>query len=103
MSWSERFAAHLSTRGISQLDAVIELRAVGVRATQSQAHYWCRGSVPRLATREQIAIWSKGDVPAEAVDVPLADGSSGSVEAEAEADESGDHATGANDSAKAAG
>lgn len=65
MTWSERFAAHLTKRGLSQLDAVVELRAAGLRASTSQVHYWCRGSVPRSESRDIIAAWSGGDVPAE--------------------------------------
>ena len=66
MNWSERFGAYLAKRGISQLDVVIELLTFGVRATQSQVHYWLQGSRPREETREQIAKWSRGQVPANA-------------------------------------
>ncbi len=67
MSWSERFAAYLARRKISQLEAVIELRTHGVCATQSQIHYWTQGSRPREDEhRERIAKWSKGAVPANA-------------------------------------
>ncbi len=83
MSWSERFAQHLEKRGISQLDAVIELRACGVRVSQSQIHYWCRGSVPRTATRRPIELWSGGAVPALTPD----EASSPDLDA----DESGEH------------
>lgn len=66
MNWSERFAAYLTKRDVSQLDVVIELRTFGVRATQSQVHYWIHGSRPRAEARERIAKWSRGAVPASA-------------------------------------
>ena len=64
MTWSERFAAHRDARGLSQIDTVVELRGVGLRASVSQVHYWRRGSVPREEARDLIAVWSNGDVPA---------------------------------------
>lgn len=69
MAWSEKFAAHLVKREISQLDAVIELRALGLRVSQSQVHYWCRGSVPRAETRDIVETWSGGAV-SSATDEP---------------------------------
>jgi hypothetical protein len=66
-TWSERFAAHLVKRNLSQLDVVIELRTLGLYVTQSQVHYWAHGSRPREDEhRERIAKWSKGAVPANA-------------------------------------
>ena len=61
------------------MDVVVELRARGVRVTQSQVHYWCRGSVPRLATREQIEKWSDGAVSAETAEIPTDEGSGPSL------------------------
>lgn len=65
MGWSDRFAKHLRKRDISQIDAVVELRSYGVRATQSQVHYWCCGSRPREQdVRNRIERWSDGAIPA---------------------------------------
>ncbi len=64
MGWSERFAKYLKKRGLNQQDAMVEMRASGVRVTQSQVHYWTQGALPRESTRMRIEEWSKGAVPA---------------------------------------
>ncbi len=74
MTWSERFAAYVNSRGVSQLDVVIELRQHGIGPGVSQVHYWMRGSLPRAKTRDAIERWSGGAVAARVDEAPANDG-----------------------------
>lgn len=75
-TWSDAFAKHIESLGLTQQQAFISLNRAHVPATQSQVSYWCRGAAyPREETRKKIERWSKGAVPADlpaSVTVPRA-------------------------------